>query len=58
MKIIFEISGIVIVYFLGYLIGFKSGVRSIIDELNMMTREILSRTEKMKKDNNIVKECE
>ncbi len=58
MKIIFEISGIVIVYFLGYLIGFKSGVRSIIDELNMMTREILSRTEKMKKENNIVKECE
>ena len=58
MKIIFEISGIVIVYFLGYLIDFKSGVRSIIDELNMMTREILSRTEKMKKENNIVKECE
>lgn len=58
MKIIFEISGIAIVYFLGYLIGFKSGVRSIIDELNMMTREILSRTEKMKKENNIVKECE
>lgn len=58
MKIIFEISGIVIVYFLGYLIGFKSGVRSIIDELNMITREILSRTEKMKKENNIVKECE
>lgn len=58
MKIIFEISGIVIVYFLGYLIGFKSGVSSIIDELNMMTREILSRTEKMKKENNIVKECE
>lgn len=58
MKIIFEISGIVIVYFLGYFIGFKSGVRSIIDELNMMTREILSRTEKMKKENNIVKECE
>ena len=58
MKIIFEISGIVIVYFLGYLIGFKSGVRSIIDELNMMTREIFSRTEKMKKENNIVKECE
>lgn len=58
MKIIFEISGIVIVYFLGYLIGFKSGVRSIIDELNMMTREILSRAEKMKKENNIVKECE
>lgn len=58
MKIIFEISGIVIVYFPGYLIGFKSGVRSIIDELNMMTREILSRTEKMKKENNIVKKCE
>ena len=58
MKIIFEISGIVIVYFLGYLIGFKSGVRSIIEELNLMTREILSRTEKMKKENNIVKECE
>lgn len=58
MKIIFEISGIVIVYFLGYLIGFKSGVRSIIDELNLMTSEILSRTEKMKKENNIVKECE
>lgn len=58
MKIVFEIAGIIIVYFLGYLIGFKAGVISIIEQLNKMTKEILDKAKEVKKENNIIKECE
>lgn len=58
MKIVFEIAGIIIVYFLGYLIGFKAGVTSIIEQLNKMTKEILDKAKEVKKENNIIKECE
>lgn len=58
MRIVFDIAGIMIVYFLGYLIGFRSGVRSIMDELNKATREFMKKNDKLRKDNNVVKECE
>lgn len=50
MKIVFDIAGIMIVYFLGYLVGFKSGVNSILDELNKVSKEILDKTKEAKRD--------
>lgn len=58
MRIVFDIAGIMIVYFLGYLIGFRSGVRSIMDELNKATQEFMKKNDKLRKDNNVIKECE
>ena len=58
MRIVFDIAGIMTVYFLGYLIGFRSGIRSIMDELNKATREFMKKNDKLRKDNNVVKECE
>lgn len=72
MKIAFGISVILIVYYLGYFIGFKSGVRAFVEELNKMSKEFLDKTnelkkevnktkeleKELKKENNIIKECE
>jgi len=54
MRIVFDIAGLMIVYFLGYLVGFKAGVKSILEEMNYVAKEILDKT----KENNIIKECE
>ena len=62
MMIALGIAGILIAYSLGYLIGFKTGVKSIIGELNKMSKEILDKTKELKKEvkkvNNIIKEYE
>lgn len=66
--IVFEMAGLIIAYFLGYLFGFKTGVKSIIEELNKITKDFLDKTKELKKEvdktkklekeNNIIEECE
>lgn len=72
MKITLGISVILIVYYFGYSIGFKSGVKAFVEELNKMSKGFLDKTNELnkevnktkelerelEKENNIIKECE
>lgn len=42
-KIIFDIAAIIIVYFLGYLVGFKNGVRTILSQIQDITDEFFDK---------------
>jgi len=58
MMIVFGISGLIIAYYLGYLFGFKNGVKSIIEELNKISKDFLDKTKELKKEVNRTKELE
>lgn len=68
MIIVFGMAGLIIAYYLGYLFGFKTGVKSIIEELNKISKDFLDKTKELKKEvdktkelekeNNIIEECE
>ena len=50
-RIIFDIAAIIIVYFLGYLVGFKTGVKTILAQLQDITDGILNAADNIKKSN-------
>lgn len=50
-KIIFDIAAIIIVYFLGYLVGFKVGVKTIISEIQKITDEFNKKAKTIQKEN-------
>ncbi len=54
--IVFGVSGLIIAYYLGYLFGFKNGVKSIIEELNKISKDFLDKTKELKKEVNRTKE--
>lgn len=50
-RIIFDVSGFIVVYFLGYLVGFKTGVKTILAQLQDITDGILNAADNIKKSN-------
>ena len=56
--IVFGMAGLIIAYYLGYLFGFKTGVKSIIEELNKITKDFLDKTKELKKEVDKTKKLE
>lgn len=50
-RIIFDIAAIIIVYFLGYLVGFKNGVRTILSQIQDITDEFFDKAKIIRAEN-------
>lgn len=57
-KIIFDIAAIIIVYFLGYLVGFKNGVRTILSQIQDITDEFFDKAKIIRAENKDLEELD
>lgn len=57
-KIIFDIAAIIIVYFLGYLVGFKNGVRTILSQIQDITDEFFDKANIIRAENKDLEELD
>lgn len=57
-RIIFDIAAIIIVYFLGYLVGFKNGVRTILSQIQDITDEFFDKAKIIRAENKDLEELD
>lgn len=57
-RIIFDIAAIIIVYFLGYLVGFKNGVRTILSQVQDITDEFFDKAKIIRAENKDLEELD
>ena len=57
-RIIFDIAAIIIVYFLGYLVGFKNGVRTILSQIQEITDEFFDKAKIIRAENKDLEELD
>lgn len=50
-KIIFDIAAIIVTYSLGYLVGFKNGVKTILSQIQEITDEFFDRAKIIRAEN-------
>lgn len=57
-RIIFDIAAIIVVYFLGYLVGFKNGVRTILSQIQDITDEFFDKAKIIRAENKDLEELD